>query len=242
MDREPIEEATSSTVTRRQVLKTGGKLAILWSFPIIQSIGVRSAFAHGSQSECNGDHPTQVKARGEACNQAGAMRRLEKDADRRAGKFCRKIVACGSGTCGLVSRSSLSNVKCSSVDDPTCRSGKRWKCTGTITSIACQCGAFGGCDPGQACAACNVAQACSGNSDCNCWVLSPDNGGGCACLFFVQFCGQFADCPNGQSDCDANAPGTTCVQTCCGNTCTPACGYRANVGSKGGSRRTTGVM
>src|SRR2546425_12720425 len=86
-------------------------------------------------------------------------------------------------------------------------------------------GKFDPCDPGETCAACNVAQACEGNSNCNCWLLSQDNGGTCTCQFFVQFCGQFADCPNGQSDCDSQlGPGFACVQTCCGNTCTPKCG------------------
>src|SRR5205807_7940304 len=46
-------------------------------------------------------------------------------------------------------------------------------------------GVFPPCDPGETCAACNVAQACMGNSNCNCWLLA--DGSGCSCLFFVQF-------------------------------------------------------
>ena len=85
---------------------------------------------------------------------------------------------------------------------------------------------------------CESAIACHGNSSCNCWVLSPDNGGGCKCLFFVQSCGQFADCPNGQGDCDRLAPGTCCVQTCCGQTCTPACGTDMKPKHRGRARTT----
>ncbi len=85
---------------------------------------------------------------------------------------------------------------------------------------------------------CNVAIPCNGT--CNCWVSSPDNGGQCKCLFFVQFCGQFADCPGGQGDCDRLAPGTCCVQTCCGNTCTPkSCSGSGFTPRKTGGARTT---
>jgi len=232
MDSEPEEEAGRSKVTRRQVLQTGAKLALLWTFPIIRS---GTAFARGSQNDCDGEHATHQRAFGQACGTLAAVRRLEKDADRRAKKLCKKGYTCQLGDCGFESRS-LHNTRCKQVPDATCKSGMGWQCAGTITSITCNCASA--CDPGQTCAACNAAQACQGNSNCNCWLLADASG--CSCLFFVQFCGQFADCPNGQSDCDANAPGTTCVQTCCGNTCTPACGpSQVKANTKHSGRRTT---
>jgi hypothetical protein len=91
------------------------------------------------------------------------------------------------------------------------------------------------CDPGQVCAACGAAQACMGNAACNCWLTS---GNVCACLNFVQFCGQTPPCPNGQADCDAAAPGDTCIQTCCGMICAPPCTGQ-KVARRGGSGRTT---
>src|SRR2546426_2989201 len=82
------------------------------------------------------------------------------------------------------------------------------------------------CDPGQTCAnACDVAKNCHGNVTCNCWQLN--DGSGCACLFFVQSCGDFGFCPCG--------PGLTCVNTCCGPTCTPACGTNAKARATGGA-------
>jgi hypothetical protein len=74
-------------------------------------------------------------------------------------------------------------------------------------------------------APCQIATPCGGRKDCNCWKLSPDNGGGCKCLFFVD-CAQFADCSqHGQRDCDVQAPGMCCVDTCCGLQCAPPCGF-----------------
>jgi hypothetical protein len=76
-------------------------------------------------------------------------------------------------------------------------------------------------DPGCGCSdPCNVAIPCGGRQDCNCWVHASSRS--CTCLHFVQSCGEFGDCPAGQ---DAECPsGMCCVDTCCGFTCTPACG------------------
>ena len=136
MDREPEEQAGRSTVTRRQVLQTGAKLALLWTFPIIRS---GTAFARGSQNDCDGEHATHQRAFGQACGTLAAVRRLEKDADGDADKFCKKVDTCRSGKCRFLSRGPLSNVTCTPHDDKHCNSGTRWKCVGIITSVSCQC-------------------------------------------------------------------------------------------------------
>jgi hypothetical protein len=104
--------------------------------------------------------------------------------------------------------------------------------------------AFAGSPPSpcgdQICAACNVQQDCGGAPPraCNCWRTSEDNGGQCACLSFVMTCDETPPCPNGQADCDANAPGDACVETCCGNICAPKCAI-GMVRPWSGSARTT---
>src|SRR5438876_1168363 len=76
MDRGPDQEATSSTVTRRQLLKSGAGLALLWSFPVISTIGARSAYASGSVT-CDGAHDAPIAAVGEGCTKDEAKHALK---------------------------------------------------------------------------------------------------------------------------------------------------------------------
>jgi hypothetical protein len=95
------------------------------------------------------------------------------------------------------------------------------------------------CDPGQTCDPCPVIQACHGNSDCQCWASSTDQGGACVCTAFVANCGDTPLCPGGQPECDKQLPGSTCVQTCCGQICTPACGGNVRRSRRSGAKPTT---
>ena len=94
------------------------------------------------------------------------------------------------------------------------------------------------CDPGQTCAACPFLASCHSNSNCQCWMASPDNGSVCTCQSFVAFCGDTPLCPGGQADCDAALPGSTCVQTCCGQICAPPCGTQVRSKIKSGAKTT----
>jgi hypothetical protein len=96
-----------------------------------------------------------------------------------------------------------------------------------------------GCDPGQTCSACPFLASCHNNGNCQCWQSSPDNGGGCVCNAFVAFCGDTPLCPGGQPDCDRDLPGSTCVQTCCGQLCAPACGTQVRSKKGRTGARTT---
>jgi hypothetical protein len=81
---------------------------------------------------------------------------------------------------------------------------------------------------------CNVPIPCMGRADCNCWVHASSRS--CTCLHFTVSCGEFGLCPGGaDSECGA---GLCCVDTCCGFTCTPACGG-ANAPKRQGQGRTT---
>jgi hypothetical protein len=95
--------------------------------------------------------------------------------------------------------------------------------TPTCVTGDCACG-----DP------CNVPIPCHDRTDCNCWVHASSRS--CTCLFFVQSCGDFGLCPGGaDSECGA---GLCCVDTCCGFTCTPACGS-GRAPKRQGKARTT---
>jgi hypothetical protein len=88
-----------------------------------------------------------------------------------------------------------------------------------------------GCDPNSPC---NVAIPCLGDPTCNCWVHASSRS--CTCLHFTGSCGEFGLCPGGaDSECGT---GMCCVDTCCGFTCTPACGG-AGAPQRQGSGRTT---
>ena len=143
MGKQSKEHMGAPVITRRRALEVGAKLGgtLLWTVPVIQTMNARPAFAAGSPppSQCAGEHRSQVQAEGQACNQAGAMSRLEHDADGDADKFCKKVDTCRSGKCRFLSRGPLSNVTCTPHDDKHCNSGTRWKCVGIITSVSCQC-------------------------------------------------------------------------------------------------------
>jgi hypothetical protein len=94
--------------------------------------------------------------------------------------------------------------------------------------------------PCEGCSACPSQQACNDNSNCQCWMSSPDNGNTCVCNAFVGFCGDTPLCPGGQGDCDSQLPGSTCVQTCCGQICAPPCGGAQSKVKRGkGGAKTT---
>jgi hypothetical protein len=81
---------------------------------------------------------------------------------------------------------------------------------------------------------CNFAIPCQGRGDCNCWVHAASRV--CVCQFFVGSCGDFGLCPGG-SDTEC-AEGMCCVDTCCGFTCAPACGFSGARQHQGRGRTT----
>jgi hypothetical protein len=81
---------------------------------------------------------------------------------------------------------------------------------------------------------CNFAIPCQGNPTCNCWVHASSRV--CVCQFFVGSCGDFGLCPGG-SDTEC-AEGMCCVDTCCGFTCAPACGFSGNPPQHGNGATT----
>ncbi|SRR5712691_4417240 len=214
MDREPDQEAASSTVTRRQLLKSGAGLALLWSFPVISTIGARSAYASGSVT-CDGAHDASIGAVGEGCTKLEAKHALKKNANKLARKFCKRIDSCPQGDCGLVART-LSGATCMQVANPNCQGGKGWRCTGTITSVTCKCpvGEACGCDLNTPC---NVAIDCHNSGGaCNCWVLADRSA--CFCGP-IDACTMHVPCQNGQCP-----TGQVCVENCCGQLCYAPCG------------------
>jgi hypothetical protein len=96
---------------------------------------------------------------------------------------------------------------------------------------------FGPCNREDACGCsdpCNFAIPCQDRSDCNCWVHASSRQ--CICQFFVGSCGDFGLCPGG-SDAEC-AEGMCCVDTCCGFTCAPACGFSGNPPQQGNGATT----
>ena len=92
----------------------------------------------------------------------------------------------------------------------------------------------------ETCSSCPDQAACNDDSSCQCWMASPDNNNACVCNAFVAFCGDTPLCPNGQGDCDSQLPGSTCVQTCCGQLCAPPCGGAQSKVKRGkGGAKTT---
>lgn len=82
---------------------------------------------------------------------------------------------------------------------------------------------------------CSFAIPCQNRGDCNCWVHASSRQ--CICQFFVGSCGDFGLCPGGSdSEC---APGFCCVDTCCGFTCAPPCGFSGAAPKRQGRARTT---
>jgi hypothetical protein len=92
----------------------------------------------------------------------------------------------------------------------------------------------------DACTECPDRAACAKNDSCQCWMKSTDQDpGGCVCGNFVEFCPDAVPCPTGQVECARNAPGTTCVETCCGRICVADCGGgQSKRKSKGGAKTT----
>jgi hypothetical protein len=86
--------------------------------------------------------------------------------------------------------------------------------SGGLCQWDCTCGPSV-CDPNQSC---NMPIPCEGSTDCNSWVRA--DGGGCYCGSAVPECTPTNACGPGGS-CPQDY---TCVSTCCGDICVPACG------------------
>jgi hypothetical protein len=109
---------------------------------------------------------------------------------------------------------------------------------GQTTPPTGECDLSTGCNS-NTCSACPFLESCQDNSNCQCWMASPDNGNVCVCKAFVAFCGDTPLCPNGQQDCtDAGVPDYCCVQTCCGQLCAPQCGTQVRKSKKAGAKTT----